>query len=261
MADSIEENFHKDAKWVLSELKQEELANAYSKHQIKFFVLQRSQDEPNIRGQFRILRMLDDRKAITTSPFFNRAFEMFDDVLRMQGAEPIGYYIQVLQPQFDVVFEELTKQKATPLVNVSVTKLPLAQTPSENKYFIALWKQQVVLNNTFVLSTPNFNGENAQFIEHVVAHPNEVLKRDNTGNDSTRKFKKSFHQILSDLGFRGQIRKLFFDVSKTSVKFCNYISENKLAEMGIDKHALDIELSALERIGRKYDERDGSTMK
>ena len=257
----VEEKFKKDTLWLMSELKQEELANAYSEYRIRFYMQQRSDEEPNLRSQRRIIKMLSDRKALSISPLFHR-MSILDSALQMQGADPIGYSIQVQQPSFDEIFEEASSQAGIPPAQGKAQKLAQKiATDPDNKYFISLKKRQVVLNNTFILSTPNFNSENESFIEYVITHPNETLKREAMQSDLKVKFKKSFHSILGDLGFKGEIRKLFFDASKTAVQFKNFIPETELAELGIDAKKLAAELSVLERNHKKEEEMGRDTKK
>lgn len=253
MSENIEEKFNKDLVWVLSELKQEEIANAFSEYKIKFSLIGPSDKEPNFRSQRRILQMLRDREALTLKPFYHN-MNILDSVFELQGAKPIGFYIQVLQPQFDNILEEVTKQKPKPVQSVKKKNDPYEhKEDTSEKYFVTMHKRQVVLNNTFVLSSPNFNSENSNFIEYMIEHPDCVVERKDF-EDAKQKVKKSFHHVLNDLGFKGEIRKLFFEASKSSVKFRNNVHESELGELGVDKEQLVIELSGLDRIGKKEEE-------
>ena len=264
MTMSIEEKFNKDLFWMLSELKQEEMANSYSEYRIKFFLIPTSsEDEPKWRSQKRILKMLGDRKALTLKPFYHRTMSILDNVLEMQGAEPIGYYIQISQPQFDEILEDITKQKPSPLPTLK-TKEKVEQPTKEDKdeYFVSLSNaRKVLLNNTLVLASPNFNTENHQFIEYILEHPNQTLKKGEIEKDANIKLKKSFHSTLGDLGFKGEIRKLFFEASKSTVRFRNYISEKELSQLEIDTEKLNAELSGLERIDKKEKDTEGDKEK
>jgi hypothetical protein len=243
---NIEEKFNKDTLWLISELKQEELTNAYSEYKIEFLINQKSDSEPDIRSQHRILKMLSDKKAITLSPFYHRNISALNYALEMQGATPIGFYIKILQPQFDNLCEEITKQKAPSVKKFTIEKQNPAMGQGTDKYFVSLNPKGVFLNNTFLLSSPNFNGENANFIEYVINTPDKKLSKTDFEKNNGSKPKKNFSQILTDLGFKGEIRKIFFDVSKTAVQFRNYVSESKLQDLGIDSKKLAEELSTLE---------------
>jgi len=262
MSMNIEDSFKKDLLWLLSELKQEEMANAYSEYKIHFSLEQSSDEEPTLRSQNRLLKMLEDRKALTLKPFFHRTMTFLDSALQMQGARPIGFYVQILQPKFDEVLEEVTDQKATPVerkVEKAKPDQPIS-TGNVDTYFITMNNRRVILNNTFILSTPNFNGENANFVEYVIEHPDKTIKKKDF-EDSNQKVRKSFHHVLNDLGFKGEIRKIFFDASKSAVKFRNNIPESELKNLGIDTKKLVTELSGLERIGKKGEDGDRDKQK
>lgn len=264
MTITIEEKFRKDVEWLLAELKQEELANAFSDYKIKFaFISPASEEDPNIRSQKRILRMLESRKALSLKAFYYRGMTIMDSVLEMQGAEPIGFYVQIHQPTFNEIFEEIVNQKT--FVIKPKTEAPKLNPPTENalnKYFVGVRGRQVLINNTFTLSTTNFNSENNNFIEYVISNPDKKLtKAEIEKGIGQQKLKKTLHQIISDLGFSGEIRKLFFNVSKTAVYFRNNVSENQLEELSVDKENLNKELSGLERTDKKEVEPAGNTGK
>jgi hypothetical protein len=261
---NIDEKFKSDVEWILAELKQEELANAYSEYKMRFSLVQPSmENEPSLRSQRRILKMLEDRKVLTLNPFYHRTMSVLDNILQMQGAEPLGYYIKILQPDFDKLFEQTVNQKL-PLAKpeTEVVKLDPPTVSDFNKYFISTQGKNVLVNNTFILSTPRFDGENDRFIDCMISSPYKKWSKSELAKKfGQEKLKKSLHQILYDLGFKGEIRKLFFDVAKNSVMFRNDIAETELEKLGVHQKNLTRELSVLVRIDRKEMETDGNILK
>lgn len=261
----IEDDFKKDLEWLLKELKQEELANAYSSDQIKFpFRYTNDDSGPSIRCFHRLFKLLEDRKAITIRPFFHGFMTAFDGVFQMQGADPLGYYIRIQQPMFDQVLEEITNQKATPVEHkvpqIEIGTDTLLPTPQNSYYITINNRRKVLLNNTFILSSPNFNGENHQFIEYVLDHPNETLSRGDFLEKGNIKLKKKMHSILGDLGFTGELRKMFFsDVAKSTVRFRNNVLQSQFDELEIDAKKLEQELSGLDRTNQKQEEVAGDS--
>lgn len=259
---NIEEKFKNDLTWLLYELKQEEMANAFSEYKIKFRLIHPSDDsEPTLRSQRRLLKMLSDRKAVTLKPFFHNSssMSMLNNVFEMQGAEPIGYFIEILQPTFDDIFAETTLQEPIKVEAkvVSTEALPVPEPESLGKYFVSITPtRKVMLNNTFVLSSPNFDTENHQFIEYILEHEGEKLTKNAIEKDANIELKKSFHATLSDLGFKGEIRKLFFEANKNTVKFRNNVPESDLSTLEIDVEKLNTELSGYERNGQKDADED-----
>ncbi len=71
-----------------------------------------------------------------------------------------------------------------------------------------------------------------------------ILREEIEKNENTI-IGKGFHHILNDLGFRNELRKLFFEVSKDAVKFRNFIPKKRMAEFGIDLDKLTINIKQL----------------
>lgn len=242
---NTEEKFDSDVRWMLEELKREDFANAYSEYKAEFLIAQKSKDEPDERSQRRILKMLSDRKAVTLSPIYHRNNSALNSVLEMQGAVPIGYRVQIIQPRFDGIFEQIVRQKMPASTKNIKEKMDNQIDPETNIYFITANNRKVMLNDTILLSLPNFNSENANFIEYIIEKPNLKLSKADIEKELKTKLKKNFREIVRDLGFKGEISKLFFDASKTAVQFRNYIPQTKLNEFGVMEEKLIKEMALL----------------
>lgn len=244
---NTEEKFDSDVRWMLEELKSEYLANTYSEYKAEFLISQKSEKNPDERNQRRILKMLSDRKIITISPFYHLNNSSLNRVFEMQGAKPIGYRIQFIQPQFNELYEQVVKQKIPTTVKIEGEKNAGTANREMDAYFITVSNNKVILNNSFILSTPNFDSENANFIEYIIEHQNEKLSRIDVEREMKIKLKKSLKQIVQDLGFKGELKKLFFNISKIAVRFKNYVPQSHLIEIGIDKKKLDKQISKLKK--------------
>jgi hypothetical protein len=170
-------------------------------------------------------------------------------MLEIQGATPIGYRIEICQPQFNTIYEEILQQKAPSVSTQTQKKLDLPiQSNAVEQYTITITKtRRVLLNNRFILSHPNFETENHRFIKYVLEHPDETLKKIDIEKYMREPFKKSFHAIVKDLGFRNEIRKVFLEVSSDSVKFRNYVRKSDLPKLDVDTKKLNIEISKLKK--------------
>lgn len=91
--------------------------------------------------------------------------------------------------------------------------------------------REIILNG-FLLAKPDFGSENEQFFTYIFAHPNQKLNRIGIEKE-TGNLKKTLHQIIRDLGFKGELARLFFSVSKTHIQFNNPITKKTLSEAGI----------------------------
>ncbi len=112
--------------------------------------------------------------------------------------------------------------------------------------------RRVLLNEDFQLAKANFESENDQFFEFVYKNSlngkifiEELTKRGIV-------IKKRIPNILNDLGFRNELRKLFFhNVSKKSLLFTNPITEDSFNDLNIDRKKLITQIEGLERVESK----------
>lgn len=110
-------------------------------------------------------------------------------------------------------------------------------------------QRQIILNNQYVLSRPNFFSENDVFFEFVITRPNQKIKRDDIREVMDKDISKNFHQIILDLGFVGELKKLFFSsVSKNTVIFNNHIAVENIKNYGVDLKTLQSELMKLKKL-------------
>jgi hypothetical protein len=188
--------------------------------------------------------MLRDRMAISIKPFYHNV-NLMDMALEYQGLFPIGYWIQTLQPKFDEIYEEITKEKAPIVTQKIKDKIEPTGDQEKNKYFISYDKESVYLNNLFKLSSPRFSGENANFITYVLDNPGKKIRKDDLEKEYGSRPKKTFHSIVNELGFKEEIRKVFFKASKATVEFRNFIHESELPKLKVNKEKLINEMSTL----------------
>lgn len=246
MKEEIVKKFNEDYKWVLSELKQEEIANSFSNYKFKF-ILKEHSDGPSPRSQKRILKMLEDKKVISLDPFFNTQMAMLDNILKMQGAEPIGYYVKFEQPSFDELLDNFSEARTLIIEKNKSEKITPDNTDS-GTYFISKSMKKVLLNNVFVLATPNFSSENDNFIDYILKNPNKKLTKKDFKDSGKITLNKKFSNILNDLGFKNELKKLFFDVSKTTIYFRDSVKEEELANLNVNKVKLEEEIKTLKRV-------------
>lgn len=101
--------------------------------------------------------------------------------------------------------------------------------------------REILLDGKVRLAKPNLNSENDNFFQFVYDHPNEKLSLTKIEEGVHGKLTKRIINIVCDLGFTGDIKKLFFPaVSDTAVTFMNpiskkYLKDNKLSKLTLDK--------------------------
>ncbi len=93
--------------------------------------------------------------------------------------------------------------------------------------------RDLILNGSIVLSCPTFNGENDLVFSKLFNNPGKTFTKKQLEEEISIKITKDFHKIIENLGFKGDLAKIFFSVSKTSIMFKNPISNDDLAKMGL----------------------------
>jgi hypothetical protein len=93
----------------------------------------------------------------------------------------------------------------------------------------------VYLNDIFLVSTTKFGFENYEIIKYLLENPNKKITRkeliDNTNLETVN---KSFSKVVENLKFKGDLRKVFFKVSKTGIILFNPVSMSRLEELGLN---------------------------
>ena len=85
--------------------------------------------------------------------------------------------------------------------------------------------REIKLNN-MVMTRLQSDSKNANFFEYVFSHQNEQIDVKDIEEQAAYSLADSIHDILRDLGFKGNIRQIFFPIAtKTKVMFVNPISK------------------------------------
>lgn len=89
--------------------------------------------------------------------------------------------------------------------------------------------------NEIVIAKPHFESENDYFATYIIDHPGGKLTSSEFVKFKRDKMIKKFDQIINDLGFKKNIKKLFFpSISIKAVEFRNQITQENMKKAGID---------------------------
>lgn len=92
--------------------------------------------------------------------------------------------------------------------------------------------REIVLNGKKVIAKPDFDSENDNFFNYVFERPN--IKIDTKELSKILTLKKRIPSILADLGFAGDLKKMFFPASsKNAILFINPITKKYLKDNGL----------------------------
>jgi hypothetical protein len=101
-------------------------------------------------------------------------------------------------------------------------------------YEIKYTTAREILLNGICLAKPDFNSENDNFFQYVFNRPNQKISIEELKKAVGGDLKKDPHKILQNLGFKGGVRKAFFDVSKDTICFRNPLRKKDLEDLQID---------------------------
>ncbi len=143
-----------------------------------------------------------------------------------------GFLFFKVGPQYKVVFRMYEGQYKNAARDYKKTNLPETEI-SDPVYEIRYSeKSREITINNFLLKKPDFDSENERFFTYVYANPNKRIDTKDLKAEGVV-LKKTIHKVIENLGFTTQLKAVFFDVSKSSVRFKNPVSKSDLNEIAI----------------------------
>lgn len=116
--------------------------------------------------------------------------------------------------------------------------------------------REVVLNNRYLITKPDYDSENHNFFEYVSKRPKQVIRIKEMEESIKKTLKKSPGGIIRDLfqdrkGFH-QLEKMFFpNSSKEAVEFRNIVYQRDIENMGINEKKLKSQINNLRKWKKK----------
>ena len=93
----------------------------------------------------------------------------------------------------------------------------------------------ILLNKHIQLAKPDFNSENDLVFGFLYKNPNKKHSRIDIEDAISNKLSKTLHKIVENLGFKGNLKTAFMDVTKDTICFRNPITQDDLEKLGISK--------------------------
>jgi hypothetical protein len=107
---------------------------------------------------------------------------------------------------------------------------------------------KIVLNGKYIIAHPNFDTENDKFFDYVSKKPKQKITLEELTKNIGRP-ERNLSKIIYNLGFIGELKKLFFPrVSNNSVLFNNQITQKELFGLGINIPELEKQISLLKSL-------------
>lgn len=95
--------------------------------------------------------------------------------------------------------------------------------------------REIILNNNFQLAKPTFNSENDLVFNFLISHPNVIYSRKQIQEEIKQDINKEFHKIVENLGFKNDLKRVFFSISKNSIEFRNPVTKEDLKSLGLER--------------------------
>jgi len=112
---------------------------------------------------------------------------------------------------------------------------PVTQNPHAI-YEVKFTAAREILINGFLLTRLDFDSENDNVFKYLYEHPNQTISAAELEKQlGGTPLRKSLHKIVENLGFVREIKRVFFDISKDSIRFRNPITDKELEALGITR--------------------------
>jgi len=95
--------------------------------------------------------------------------------------------------------------------------------------------REIILNNQFLLARPNLAGENDLVFKYLYENPNLSHSKSKIEGAINIKITKPLTKIVENLGFKADLNKAFFSVSKTSIEFRNPVPKTTLDLLDLNR--------------------------
>jgi len=125
------------------------------------------------------------------------------------------------------------------------------------RHFVRLEKtREIVLDDKYLLTKPNFQSENELVFHYLYNRANQPVSRgvlDRIVKEENEDgLHKALRQIVRDLKFTGELRKMFFpNISQNGIEFRNFITESGMTASGVNRSKLNTQLKKLKSYRRK----------
>lgn len=102
--------------------------------------------------------------------------------------------------------------------------------------------RKVMLNGEKQLARLNFNSTNELVFDYLYRNAGKrVTVKELEAKVLKEPLNKTLHAIVRDLGFTGALAQIFFDVSKSAIRFSNHVTEIDLKAFGISTDSIPLQ--------------------
>lgn len=158
--------------------------------------------------------------------------ELLDTRAISTDAFSIMYKYNTMTSRNGIVTLEI---KILPKFKKHISDNPIKEIETNEVLYTIEYKGRKLKLNNIIIANPRFDSENDLFAEYIVANSNKKITSVEFEKFINTKQHKKFDQIITDLNFKGKIKKLFFpNISNKAVEFRNPITKKMLNDEGFD---------------------------
>lgn len=166
------------------------------------------------------------------------SFDRFSSLEKKPPFFPDDDVVDILMiPQMGVPFE-----MASPAHTLQMDEpIKVAEETSPIAYWIDYSERsrRVILNGEKQLARLNFNSTNELVFDYLYRNSGKrVTVKELEAEVLKEPLTKTLHAIVRDLGFTGALAQIFFDVSKSAIRFTNHITEKDLEAFDISPDSI-----------------------
>ncbi len=140
--------------------------------------------------------------------------------------------------KFDSQIKKFIQKQSTRKENISDSqKMSPSPKASNNQILYKIsfpLSKEIKLNNK-VLAKPQYDSENFKVFSYLMENPNKTIKKSKIQESIGKSIGKDFHKIIENLGFKKDLRKIFFIVSKDTIFFRNPVTKVEFDKFGIPR--------------------------
>jgi hypothetical protein len=160
------------------------------------------------------------------------------DVITGYGNRP-EFQIKIIEDKF-LHFLKLVENRFQSLSNKTSNQTVNSSKNDSLKISYSEHSREIILNDLFLISKPDFDSENERVFDYLYKNPNRIIGKGEIIEDIKISLTKDFNKIVENLKFKKDLRKAFFDISQDSIKFYNPVSKERLAGLGIKNIPIEI---------------------
>lgn len=98
--------------------------------------------------------------------------------------------------------------------------------------------REILINNFLLKKLRSFSDNDTTFA-YLYKHPNQEKSAEDIQKGAGLASLKDLNKFLDDIGFTGELRRVFFKVSKNRIRFNNPVTKEYLEEIGIERLKLE----------------------